>query len=151
MNISAKRRALEESIRKAANKEIPKDMPLPVRYDGMHYYWGPRDEMVADFDEGVNTGDGFRIRGWGRIQDEKGQDACAYFIERAINAYSEVTLDDVLRAIEKVLSDAGVFTKAPYEETFCDVVKKWHLGKSIANQPDEAIEYLYPIICRNEE
>jgi hypothetical protein len=81
--------------------EIPKELPLPVRYDGMQYYWGSNDEMIADFDEGVNIGDGFRIRGWGRIQDEKSQDMCARYIEKAINTYSDIRLADVLLAVRQ--------------------------------------------------
>lgn len=89
-----------KAIRKACpGLEVPKDMPLPVRYDGMRYYWGKDGEMVADFDEGVNTGDGFRIRGWGRIKNEERQDECAKYIERAINAYSEPNLAHLLMTI----------------------------------------------------
>ena len=80
-------------------REVPKDMPLPVKYDGRAYYWGKDGEMVADFHEGENDGDGFRIRGWGRIQDEERQDECARYIERAINAYSEPTPNTVLIAL----------------------------------------------------
>lgn len=90
-----------ERIRDLAGLKIPKDLPLPVRYDGTRYYWGNASEMVADFDNGVNTGDGFRIRGWGRIQDEERQDQCARFIERAINAYAQPQLNDLLRVIDK--------------------------------------------------
>ena len=96
---------LENKIRELAYLEkIPVALPLPVKYDGVQFYWGKNSEMVADFDEGVNTGDGFRIRGWGRIQylkeenktPEQLQEECAYYIEKAINAYSEITLQNVL-------------------------------------------------------
>lgn len=47
---------LEQKIRELVPgiEEIPEDLPLPVRYDGMSFYWGPNNEMVADFDEEVN-------------------------------------------------------------------------------------------------
>lgn len=82
--------------------KVPTDLPLPVKYDGINYYWGKNGEMVADFDSGVNQGEGFRIRGWGRIKDEGRQDECAKYIEVAINSYSSVRLADVLLAIGKI-------------------------------------------------
>lgn len=102
---------LEKHVRELVPniEKIPSALPLPVKYDGMMYYFGKDGEIVADFDEGVNTGDGFRIRGWGRIQylqeenktPEQLQDECAFYIEHAINAYSEINLADVLQAINK--------------------------------------------------
>jgi hypothetical protein len=89
-----------EIVREANGFTIPKDLPLPVKYDGIRYYWGKDGEMVADFDEGVNVGDGFRIRGWGRIQNEESQDECAKWIAEAINAYGSVYPHHLLVAID---------------------------------------------------
>lgn len=134
-------------------EKIPVALPLPVKYDGMNFYWGKGGEMVADFDEGVNTGDGFRIRGWGRIQylkeenktPEQLQEECAFYIERAINGYAEIQLHHVLEAIEKFFSDAGIFTKDPYLETFNSVLEQWEYNKPLSGQSYKVIELIRSI------
>lgn len=94
----------------------PVALPLPVRYDGMMYFFGKDkvvgDATVADIDmtDGFTEAEGFRIRGWGRIQylkeqgktPEQLQDECAYYIQDAINEYGEPQLSDLLYTIGKV-------------------------------------------------
>ena len=84
---------------KYRDKNVPKDLPLPIRWDGQHYFWGKNNEMVADIDL-VQTGEGFRIRGWGRIQDEDRFQECAKYIEKAVNAYEAATPLTLLKALQ---------------------------------------------------
>lgn len=76
--------------------KIPSSLPLPVRLDEYTggYIWGPDNEMIADFDEGVDVGDGFRVRGWGRIQDEQLFVENMKFIADAINEHVKPSLSD---------------------------------------------------------
>lgn len=131
-------------------KKVPKDLPLPVRYDGISYYWGKNGEMVADFDEGVNTGDGFRIRGWGRIQDEKSQDECAKYIEEAINDYNAIRLADVLLAISEKEKFNAMLKFMAVNGGFYDngvLIAQYNLAKdNILDQSDEFCEFLYKLI-----
>lgn len=133
---------------------VPKDLPLPVRYDGMSYYWGKDGEMVADFDEGVNTGDGFRIRGWGRIQDEKSQDECAKYIEQAINSYSKIGIAEVLRVFLKrgcgvrIELDFSALVPCVNFMTHTDgCLNRWNLSTdNILSQSNECCEFLLKLL-----
>ena len=134
---------------------IPKDLPLPVRYDGMMYYWGKDGEMVADFDSGVNDGAGFRIRGWGRIQDEKSQDECAKYIEQAINSYSQIQLQHILRAmtvnvdISNAIAGSGEYENVISIDAGGDIYFYYNLAKSfdqnISDNP-ELVDFLLEVI-----
>lgn len=134
--------------------KIPVALPLPVKYDGIAYYFGPQSEIVADFDEGVNTGDGFRIRGWGRIQymkelgktPEQLQDECAYYIQDAINAYSEIQLQDVMQAIHMVFTEAGIFTKDTYYEAFNKVAERYNFLQPYSSQTEELYQLIWDYI-----
>ena len=88
---------------------VPSALPLPVKLDEYTggYIWGPENEMIADFDDGVNVGDGFRVRGWGRIQDESLMQENMQFIANAINAHAKPNLQDWLAVLGLIYSIDG--------------------------------------------
>lgn len=98
----------EAYVREKCGLKVPEALPLPVKYDGMVYYWGANDEMIADTIPDFAGGELLRIRGWGRIQHlkvegktpEQLQDELAYWIADAINAYSKPHLQHWLRVLE---------------------------------------------------
>lgn len=102
----------------------------------MRYHWGKNGEMVADFDEGVTTGDGFRIRGWGRIQNEERQDECTKWIEKAINLGHTPHLEHWLSGIEHLKGDS-------YQEACRNtLLKVYNLTQDGGNQ-DESFYKAY--------
>jgi len=148
--------------------QVPKALPLPVEYDGMMYFFGkdPKvgDAIVADIDMTEGFADGFRIRGWGRIQymkeegktPEQLQDEVAYYIADAINAYSEIKLHHVLQAIQEKVKTKWLKTTFPVEtlsnyqeyleKTADTLLKKWKLEVGLNGQPNECIEFLLSIL-----
>ncbi len=122
-------------VREKLGIPLPPALPLPVRYDGMNYFWGPENQVVgdqvSDYTQGEykddTLGEPFRIRGWGRIQymqdDTKTpaqlQDEVAYFIADAINAYSKVTLHHYLKVLDQAAHKAGIV----YKLCNCGVLK----------------------------
>lgn len=98
----------EDHVRKICQLEVPVALPLPIEYDGIHFFFGPKGEIVADTVDDFDGGELFRIRGWGRIQHlkEEGktadqlQDECAHWFAEAINAYASPRLDYWMRGIE---------------------------------------------------
>lgn len=97
----------EAFVREKLGLKIPEALPLPVRYDGMNYYWGENNQIVGDIVPDYDGGEFFRIRGWGRIQylkvdgktPEELQEEVAYWIADAINAYSQLSLQHWLRVL----------------------------------------------------
>ena len=97
--------------------KLPTALPLPVKYDGINYFWGVVNEMIADqisdYTQGEynddTLGEPFRIRGWGRIQymqDDKKtphelQVEVGYWIAKAINAYAKPSLQDWLAVLDQ--------------------------------------------------
>lgn len=96
----------EAYVREKLGLKTPLALPLPVKYDGMTYFWGANNEMIADSHADIED-DLLRIRGWGRIQyvkeedktPEELQDEAAHWIADAINAYAEIQLHHVLRVL----------------------------------------------------
>ncbi len=140
---------IKQKIQELVGKKIPKALPLPVKYDGMVYFWGKDGEMVAD----CHMEDFFRIRGWGRIQDESLQDECAYWIAEAINAHADLTLEDVLKAIESVMQDKwngnepmlSNFQEALWNHTK-QVLHLWKLNKPYDDQLEETKQFIGKIL-----
>lgn len=141
----------------------PVALPLPVRYDGMMYYFGKGvrgDEIVADLHMGEEYEDGFRIRGWGRIQylkeegktGEQLQDECAYYIQDAINAYGDITLVDVLMAINKVTSNSSFVLQSNNTLSIFGVDKNkccnFDLTKPLHLQPEPVIAFLSSVLVK---
>lgn len=165
-NPSLTMKELEQKIRELVPNlmKAPTVMPLPVKYDGMGYYWGKDGEMVADWDEGVNVGDGFRIRGWGRIQyikaektPEELQDECAYYIADAINAYSSIQLHHVLQALygeESDSNDNWSYVAGIHGTTLIFAMHEtveqanWNLSKDLSGQDEETINFLKEILIK---
>jgi hypothetical protein len=56
-------------------------------------------------------------------------------------------LADVLFIFEKLLSEAGVFTKEPYFQSFNEIISRYKLSKdNILDQSDEFCEFVYELI-----
>lgn len=162
---------IEQKIREVC-PWIPKKpiaLPLPVKYDGMMYFFGKDkivgDAMVADIHmtDGFTEAEGFRIRGWGRIQylkeqgktPEQLQDECAYYIQDAINAYGEPQLSDLLYTIEKKTSDYSMGTDGRL--TYCNWVLNekgytivYDLTKSLREnlENEELCDFIHQLICK---
>ena len=109
---------------------VPSALPLPVKLDEYTggYIWGPENEMIADFDDGVNVGDGFRVRGWGRIQDESLMQENMQFIANAINAHAKPNLQDWLAVLPTSyeLSSNG-FLKEEINENAWDIIMQFNM------------------------
>jgi len=109
---------------------VPSALPLPVKLDEYTggYIWGPENEMIADFDDGVNVGDGFRVRGWGRIQDESLMQENMQFIANAINAHAKPNLQDWLAVLPTSyeLSSNG-FLKEEINENTWDIIMQFNM------------------------
>ncbi len=109
---------------------VPSALPLPVKLDEYTggYIWGPENEMIADFDDGVNVGDGFRVRGWGRIQDESLMQENMQFIANAINAHAKPNLQDWLAVLPTSyeLSSNG-FLKEEIDENVWDIIMQFNM------------------------
>jgi len=137
-------------------KKVPVALPLPVKYDGIMYFFGKGedggDEIVADIDMTDGFAEGFRIRGWGRIQylkeegktPEEIQDEVAYYIQDAINDYSKFTLSDVLMAI-KDFAIVKLYSEGLSIESHGKVFM-WKLSKTADEQSDEVCEFLLDIL-----
>jgi hypothetical protein len=145
-----------KAIREACPElKVPKDLPLPVKYDGMMYYWGKNGEMVADFDNGVSDGEGFRIRGWGRIQDEESQDECANWIADAINTHAEPHLEDLLRTafIKEVslnISQLGeVFQIKNGERVYSNTMNLTLSLTQNLETNQELRDFIYKLVCKD--
>ena len=109
---------------------VPSALPLPVKLDEYTggYIWGPENEMIADFDDGVNVGDGFRVRGWGRIQDESLMQENMQFIANAINAHAKPNLQDWLAVLPTSyeLSSNGFLTEE-IDESVWDIIMQFDM------------------------
>ena len=109
---------------------VPSALPLPVKLDEYTggYIWGPENEMIADFDDGVTVGDGFRVRGWGRIQDESLMQENMQFIANAINAHAKPNLQDWLAVLPTSyeLSSNG-FLKEEINENTWDIIMQFNM------------------------
>lgn len=60
-----------------------------------------------------------------------------------------ITLSDVLRAMEQILTDNGIYTKDAYEQVFLQVISdpgRWDLTKNLSEQSQETIDFLWEII-----
>lgn len=150
--------------------QVPKALPLPVEYDGMMYFFGkdPKvgDAIVADIDMTEGFADGFRIRGWGRIQymkeegktPEQLQDEVAYYIADAINAYSEIKLHHVLQAMQSSktnmywVNEGGDIYEQIHDYGIAENQQErkfrasWNLTKDLSNQSPECIEFLLSVL-----
>lgn len=112
----------EAYVREKCGLKIPDALPLPVKYDGINFYWGGEESgMVADIVPDYDGGEFLRIRGWGRIHHlkvegktpEQLQNDVAFWIADAINAYSKLQLQHYLQVLDKQaklyqLNNAGV-------------------------------------------
>ena len=124
-------------VREVCGLKIPTALPLPVRLDGYTggYIWGKENEMIADFDDGVNVGDGFRIRGWGRIQNEELMKENMQFIADSINAYASPHLEHWLRGIG---GEHGYWGKNhPPTNLTWKILEVYNLSKDGNNQSPE--------------
>ena len=153
----------------------PVALPLPVRYDGMMYFFGKDkvigDATVADIDmtDGFTEAEGFRIRGWGRIQylkeqgktPEQLQDECAYYIQDAINEYGEPQLSDLLYTIKSVNEnnqEKGVYFDLGRSELLLmsrsplkvENSVSYDLTKSVREnlENEELCDFIHQLICK---
>ena len=119
---------------------VPSALPLPVKLDEYTggYIWGPENEMIADFDDGVTVGDGFRVRGWGRIQDESLMQENMQFIANAINAHAKPNLQDWLAVLPTSyeLSSNG-FLKEEIDENVWDIIMQFNMDTGQPNSPQD--------------
>ena len=139
-NSMTEQQKAEAYVRKAIPElKVPEGLPLPVKYDGMAYYWGTdldgNPEVVADTVDDFEGGEFLRIRGWGRIQylkvegktPEQLQDDVAYWIADAINAYAKPQLQHWLRVLgakgDFAITDSGELLKWDNPDTH---FKYWH-------------------------
>ena len=149
----------------------PVALPLPVRYDGMMYFFGKDkvigDATVADIDmtDGFTEAEGFRIRGWGRIQylkeqgktPEELQDECAYYIQDAINAYGEPQLSDLLHTIHEKWSIRSFVIATEIYPVFRfinpdtkEFSVPYNLTKSVREnlENEELCDFIHQLICK---
>ena len=54
----------------------------------------------------------------------------------------DLQLADVLLVEEKILTEAGVFTKSSYYEAFGQIAERWDLKKPLHEQSDETILFI---------
>ena len=132
-----------------ANKELmekPDHLSLPVRWDGYSYYWGEDMTMVADIDT-VYEGEGFRLRGWGHLQDETKYQENAKYIEEAINSHKQPHLEHYLRVFGNKLitfiarQDVGLAElSVNYEET--ETIVRFNLTTGTPATEKDAEEFI---------
>ena len=65
---------------------------------------------------------------------------------RATGNIRDINLEDVLRAIIRLFSDAGIITEKTYHETFCEIIDTWLLGKPLQDQSEECIDSLIKLL-----
>ncbi len=125
------------------NKKLPSALPLPVKLDNYTggYIWGSGNEMVADFDDGVNVGDGFRIRGWGRIQNEELMQENMQFIADAINAHAAPTGFDWLRLFGKTSEKIKIYFRGNEIQVGVPDYRDTHSQKMYGVTPNDYITF----------
>jgi len=157
-----------KAVPECAKRQAPRYLPLPMKYDGISYFWGPEMEMIADVVEDFDGGELFRIRGWGHIQylKEEGktpaqlQDECAYYIQDAVNAYEGITLEDVMVAIGNILVVSDCFgniyklkmrmdQKLPVLDDSGETAR-WKLNTPLDQQSEELIHFLHKLLCQKK-
>lgn len=63
------------------------------------------------------------------------------------NKYRPITLEDVLRALEKsVYLDSDMGTPDTYWTWAGELLKKWKMGKPLSEQSPETIDFLWSIL-----
>lgn len=146
-NIDYKQKALDHVRSVCPELKPPEHLSMPVRWDGHSYYWGEDMTMIADIDA-VYEGEGFRLRGWGHLQDETKYQENAKFIERAINNAVTPHLEHWLRGMGSRYAISG-------EGDVClwkyDLIKRWELVQSdfynLTKDGENQSEEFYKAYC----